>query len=282
MKTNHYWLSDNRLLSFVQEFKNTRELKPYHEELVRMLDYIEDVKRKVNILVEWRDTAWKWNLIKNILLHLNPRLASSMALNKPTDDELLQWYFQRYVPHLAKASEFKMFDRSWYNRAMVEPVMWFCSKEQYEAFMEFVTHFEKNLISDNSTDLIKIYLSVEKRIQAERLVDRQSSILTDWKSSFVDQHAQEKWGYYSHGKYEMLRRTHTDETPWHVIDANDRHKTRLETAKLLINNILPESERSKNLDLEPDSNIIRLWDVEAQKMKDEWKIWKIFDWDEAA
>lgn len=208
------------------EVKYYTELRSKQEELIKLQNWVKSVNKKVVILFEGRDAAGKGGAIRRVTEYINPRYYRQVALDKPTSDESQQWFFQRYINHLPKPGEIVLFDRSWYNRAVVEPVNGFCTEEEYQRFMDQVNDFEKMLIQSH-TYLIKFYFSISKEEQAARFKDIKSSPLKRWKMTAVDERAQELWDDYTYYKEKMFERTHTKVAPWTIIDANEKTKARL-------------------------------------------------------
>jgi len=202
-------------------------------ELVKLQRYIQDSGKKVLIIFEGRDAAGKWGNIKRFMESLNPRSARVVALMKPSDIEKWQWYFQRYIAHLPNAGEMVFFDRSWYNRAGVEPVMGFVGKKDYEKFMDDVPLLEKMLIQ-SGVKIIKFYFSVSKSIQAARFHERRTNPLKQYKLSPIDQFSQKLWDRYTIAEYENFSRTHTDHAPWTVINSDDKESSRINAIKYLL------------------------------------------------
>jgi len=192
------------------------ELKKLQVELLKFQNYVKEKGFKVIMIFEGRDAAGKGGTIKRIIEHLNPRGARVVALGKPSDQERTQWYFQRYVAHLPSAGEIVFFDRSWYNRAMVEPVMGFCSEREHHKFLKDAPQFEK-MIADEDIKIFKFYFSVTKEEQAKRFAKREQDPLKQYKFSEVDAKAQELWDAYALAKYMMLSATHTDVAPWTIV-----------------------------------------------------------------
>jgi polyphosphate kinase 2 len=230
------------------------ELQRLQVELVKLQEWIKDRGLKVVVIFEGRDAAGKGGVIKRITERLNPRVARVVALPKPTERELTQWYFQRYVPHLPAAGEMVLFDRSWYNRAMVEPVFGFCTNPEYEHFMKGVVGFEKDLVRQG-TVLVKLYFSVTKDEQARRFERRRDDPLRQWKLSEIDVQAQEHWEDFTERKYDMLRRTSTSAAPWTIIRSGSKPKARLNAMKVILNSV-PYEGRSTDLDFVPDAEIV--------------------------
>ena len=235
-------------------YAKMKELEVYQAELIKLLAKIEEKSEKVVILFEGRDAAGKGSLIGTIAQYLNPKHCRTVALGRPTDEERSQWYFQKYIKHFPKGGELVLFDRSWYNRAMVEPVFGFCTHDEYELFLDTVIPFEESFIS-HGTCLIKIYLSVSKEIQNERFGRRRTDPLRQWKLSEIDMQAQAMWNEFSTKKRVMLEKTHTTSSPWHIIRSDDKHKARIEAMKLIIRELGFEEEGSQ-IDLKADSSIL--------------------------
>jgi len=199
-------------------------------ELLKLQQWIESTGQRLVMLFEGRDAAGKGGTIKRIVEHLNPRGSTVVALNKPTDRERSQWYFQRYVAHLPSAGEIVIFDRSWYNRAGVERVMGFCSDAEYEEFLRFAPSFEAALVRSD-IHLVKLWFSVSRLEQRTRFVIRQLDPVRQWKLSAIDLASLDKWDDYTAAKEAMFDATHTDLTPWVVIKSNDKKRARLEAMR---------------------------------------------------
>ena len=199
-------------------------------ELVKLQNWVKQTHSKILIIFEGRDAAGKGSAIKRFTEHLNPRGAKVVALDKPTDMERGQWYFQRYVDHLPNAGEIALFDRSWYNRAGVERVMGFCTEQEYWKFVGQVPLFE-HILADDGVHLIKFYLSISKQEQARRLAERRDNPLKHWKLSPIDQQAQERWDAYTQAKEETFGLTDSDHAPWTIIKADDKLRARLEVMR---------------------------------------------------
>ena len=232
-------------------YAKMKELEIYQAELIKLLARIEEKSEKVIILFEGRDAAGKGSLIGTIAQYLNPKHCRTVALGRPTDEERSQWYFQKYIKHFPKGGELVLFDRSWYNRAMVEPVFGFCTEDEYALFLDTVIPFEESFIK-HGTRLIKIYLSVSKEIQSERFEKRRTDPLRQWKLSEIDMQAQAMWNDFTQKKRVMLERTDTASSPWHIIRSNDKHKARIEVMKLL----LRELNQNSRVDLKADKNVL--------------------------
>jgi polyphosphate kinase 2 len=230
------------------------ELKRMQIELMKLQKHMRNSGMRVLAIFEGRDAAGKGGTIKRITAFLNPRLTKVVALAKPSDTEITQWYFQRYVPHLPAAGELTLFDRSWYNRAMVEPVMGFCSDEQHKRFLKDVPLFEEMLVKDG-IKLFKFYFSVSKEEQAKRFESRKSDPLKQYKLSPVDNLAQKYWDKYSVKKFQMLNESNRTLSPWTIVRSDNKKRARLSCMKHLLSNLeyegkLPEEQ------LQPDPEIL--------------------------
>lgn len=242
-----------------------QELKPYQAELIRLQDYLEETQRRMIILFEGRDAAGKGGTIRRVTRYMNEKHYRVVALGKPTEEQRSQWYFQRYVREFPTGGEMVLFDRSWYNRAMVEPVFGFCTKEEYKNFMRGVVGFERDLVRQG-TILIKLYFSVTKEEQARRFERRKTDPLRQWKLSEVDLQAQERWEEFTEMKYEMLRRTSTVNAPWTVIRSDDKHLARLNVMKVILNSA-PFQRLDPTLNLAPDPSIVIPGATEVEIMR---------------
>jgi polyphosphate kinase 2 len=231
------------------------ELALLQSEFVNLQKWIANHKKRVAIIFEGRDAAGKGGSIKRFKEHLNPRTSRAVALSKPTEVEKGQWYFRRYIKELPNPGEIVFFDRSWYNRAVVEPVMGFCSKEQYEQFIVQVPEFEHLLYEDN-IKMIKFWFSISQDEQKKRFDDRLSNPLKRWKFSPVDMKGQELWKEYTHYKEQMFSRTHTNYSPWIIIKTNDKKEARLESMRYVLSQFDYEGKGESGITLLPDPNVI--------------------------
>ncbi|WP_224703038.1 polyphosphate kinase 2 [Devosia aquimaris] len=213
-----------------------RELFRLQHELVRLQDWIAHKGLKVAVIFEGRDSAGKGGAIKRITQRLNPRVCRVVALPAPNDREKTQWYFQRYVPHLPAAGEMVLFDRSWYNRAGVERVMGFCTPDELEEFFRTVPDFERMLVGSGII-LIKFWFSISNEEQEFRFRMRIDDPLKQWKLSPMDMESRRHWEDYTKAKEDMLQRTHTAESPWWIVDADDKKRARLNTIAHLLSAI---------------------------------------------
>ena len=236
----------------IQKIYDYEEMKQYQIELIKLQKHLEKTNKKMIILFEGRDASGKGGAIRRITRYMNSRHYRIVALGKPTETQKNQWYFQKYIQHFPTGGEMILFDRSWYNRAMVEPVFGFCTPEQYEIFMEDVVNFEHDLVRQDII-LIKLYFSVSKAEQLARFQSRQNDPLKQWKLSEVDLQAQDLWEEFSEKKYEMLKRTNSKSAPWHVIRSDDKHKSRIEAVKVILNSVDYEN-RNYSINFEPDED----------------------------
>lgn len=224
-------------------YKNRMSRKNYEAqkyelqvELLKMQKWVRETGQKIVILFEGRDAAGKGGTIKRFMEHLNPRGAKVVALEKPTEQEAGQWYFQRYINHLPTKGEIVLFDRSWYNRAGVERVMGFCTEEQYNDFMRQVPEFERHLIS-SGIHLIKFWFSVSRDEQRRRFSEREAHPLKQWKLSPIDKASLDKWDDYTLAKEAMFFNTDSAESPWIVIKSDDKKRARLNAMRYVLNKI---------------------------------------------
>ena len=232
-----------------------QELENLQIELVRLQRSVQLEWRRIAVIMEGRDAAGKGGTIRRFIEHLNPRSARVVALNKPSDVEKRQWYFQRYTEHLPNPGEIVFFDRSWYNRAVVEPVMGFCTKKQYKTFMQQVPEFEHMLYEDN-IEIVKFWFSIGKDVQEGRFQSRRINPLKQWKISPVDDKAQEHWDVYTKYKEEMFSKTHTAYSPWIIVKANNKKLARVESMRYLLSTLDYEGKKTPGVPLSPDPDII--------------------------
>ena len=254
----------------VRRFKREEELKPYQAELLRLQQYLEKTRTRMIILFEGRDAAGKGGTIRRVARYMNEKHYRIVALGKPTDEQKTQWFFQKYVTECPRGGEVVMFDRSWYNRAVVDPIFGFCSDVEYENFMIGCPGFEKDLVRQG-TILVKLYFSVTKEEQARRFARRKNDPLRQWKLSEIDVQAQDRWDEFTGQKYEMLKRTHTTFAPWTIIRSNDKHLARLNAMKVILNAV-PYERLDPELDFVPSHDIVisgsrELEQMEAQRLQ---------------
>ena len=232
-----------------------KELRRLQIELVKLQQWVSKNKKRVAIIFEGRDAAGKGGNIRRFAEHLNPRSMRLVALTKPTEVEQGQWYFRRYIKELPNPGEIVFFDRSWYNRAVVEPVMEFCTEAQYHNFMVQVPEFEHMLYEDGVI-IIKFWFSISKEEQFARFKSRLETPLKRWKFSPVDEKGQELWDRYTHFKEQMFSKTHTSYSPWITVQANDKKTARLECIRYVLSKFDYDRKENATTSLFPDPNII--------------------------
>lgn len=255
----------------VRQFKREEELKPYQAELIKLQQHLEQTRKRMIILFEGRDAAGKGGTIRRVTRYMNEKHYRVVALGKPTDEQKTQWFFQKYVRDFPRGGEIVLFDRSWYNRAVVERVFGFCSDEEYENFMIGCPGFEKDIVRQG-TILVKLYFSVTKEEQARRFERRKNDPLRQWKLSEIDVQAQDRWDQFTNQKYEMLRRTNTTHSPWTIVRSNDKHQARLNAIKVILNAV-PYERLNPELDFVPDHDVVvsgsrELELMEAQRLRE--------------
>lgn len=211
-------------------------LKTLQLELIRLQTWAINNNERIIVVFEGRDAAGKGGAIRRITERINPRYMRILALPKPTEEESTQWYFQRYVEQFPKAGEIAFFDRSWYNRAIVEPVNGFCTDEEYKIFMKQINGFEK-MLTQSGIRLVKIYMSISKKEQAKRFADIKSDPLKQWKMTSVDEKAQGLWSQYTFYKKRMFKKTNTDNAPWKIINANRKTDARVACIEHILDSI---------------------------------------------
>lgn len=250
----------------LQKQRDKDELKLYQAELIKLQRHLERTEKKLIILFDGRDASGKGGTIRRVTRYMNEKHYRVIALGKPSRAQSTELHMKRYIEQFPHAGEIVLFDRSWYNRAMVEPVMGFCSKQQYNRFMNEVTEYEKSFVSDGSTTLLKLYFSVSKKEQARRFKRRMHDPLRQWKLSEVDLQAQDLWGEFSEKKYRLLLKTHVPHAHWHIIRSDDKHLARLNTMRLILSQCRYIG-RSRTLDFNPDPRIIIPGDKEMRQMR---------------
>jgi polyphosphate kinase 2 len=258
---------DHAARKALRRLRQEEELKPYQVELLALQRHLEDHDRRMIVLFEGRDAAGKGGTIRRVTRYMNEKHYRVVALGKPTDQQRTEWYFQRYVEQFPTGGEMVLFDRSWYNRAMVEPVFGFCTEQEYKNFMRGVVGFEKDLVRQG-TILVKLYFSVTKKEQARRFERRRDDPLRQWKLSEIDVQAQEHWDDFTERKYQMLSRTSTIVAPWTVIRSEDKHRARLNAMKAILNAV-DYGPRPEGLDFVPDPKIVLSGAQEIQVMEAE-------------
>ena len=234
-------LNVERAIRYVDYQKKLQELQV---ELIRLQTWAINNDERIIVVFQGRDAAGKGGAIRRLTERINPRHMRIVALPKPTEDENSQWYFQRYVEQFPKAGEIVFFDRSWYNRAVVEPVNDFCTEKEYKIFMNQVNDFER-MILESGIHLVKIYMSISKKEQAKRFADIKSDPLKQWKMTKLDEKAQDLWDDYTEYKKAMFEKTNTDISPWKIIRANRKTDARIN----VINHILDRIPYDKDLEI---------------------------------
>lgn len=245
------------------EYEN--ELHLLQIELVKLQRWIQNEGKRLAVIFEGRDAAGKGGTIRRFVEHLNPRAMRVVALPKPTEEERGQWYFQRYMRQLPNAGEIVFFDRSWYNRGIVEPVNGFCTRQEYERFMQQVPEFEHMLVEDGVT-LVKFWFSISREEQVRRFKSRERNPLKQWKLSPLDGRAQELWDAYSKYKELVFSRTHTSFSPWIIVKANNKKRARLHSIRYLLSILDYEGKDDAGVSLLPDPNIVTRFHRNAVKI----------------
>ncbi|MDC1286661.1 polyphosphate kinase 2 [Gammaproteobacteria bacterium] len=241
-------------------------LKPYQAELIKLQVHLENTGQKAILLFDGRDAAGKGGTIRRVTRYMNEKHYRVLALGKPSDVQRTELHMKRYIEQFPHAGEMVLFDRSWYNRAMIEQVMGFCTRHQYRQFMERVNDYENSFVSDGKTHLLKLYFSVTKKEQARRFERRKNDPLRHWKLSEVDLQAQDMWDQLTEAKYKLLKKTHTEESPWFMIRSDDKHLARLETIKLILSQIKYRG-RARTLDFSVNPDVVIRGDRELKIME---------------
>ena len=229
-------------------------LRPFQIELLKLQHHLEMTQTPMIILFDGRDASGKGGTIRRITRYMNEKRYRVVALGKPSHEQTTQWYFQRYVSEFPTGGEIVLFDRSWYNRALVEPVLGFCTKTQYRDFLKGVVGFEKDLVRQG-TLLVKLYFSVDKAVQEQRFTRRETDPLRRWKLSEVDRQAQEFWKEFTKKKHRMLEQTSSGPAPWTIIRSNSKRRARLNAMKVILNSI-DYTDRDQSLDFTPAPKIV--------------------------
>ncbi|MBT4915477.1 MAG: polyphosphate kinase 2 [Formosa sp.] len=249
-------LKKNQYDSLISDVDYESELLKLQAELVDLQQWVAKHRQRVCILFEGRDAAGKGGAIRRFTEHLNPRSMRVVALTKPTDIEKGQWYFRRYIKELPDPGELVFFDRSWYNRAVVEPVMDFCSDNQYKKFMVQVPEFE-HMLHEDGVIIIKFWFSISKGEQKKRFNSRLKNPLKQWKFSPVDKEGQIRWDKYTSYKEQMFSQTHTSYSPWIIIKTNSKKQARLESIRHVLSRFEYDRKGSSNTTVLPDPNVVQ-------------------------
>ena len=252
-----------------------QELTKLQIELLKLQNHVKENGLKILMIFEGRDAAGKGGTIKRITEHLNPRGARVVALEKPSDIERTQWYFQRYTQYLPSAGEIVLFDRSWYNRAGVEPVMGFCTTEEHHEFLREVPEFEKMLVKSGII-LFKFYFSVSKKEQAKRFKKREIDPLKQYKLSPVDKESQNLWDKYTIAKFSMLMASNTDNAPWTIIKSDDKKRARLNCIRHILSNLEYEKKTESKDFFKIDKDILISGTQEIENMEHDHKLAKVY------
>ncbi len=265
-KKDKYKILDSALESHC----NKVELAPYQAELIKMQQHLEKTGKKMIILFDGRDASGKGGTIRRVCRYMNEKHYRVVALGKPSKTQQTELHMKRYIEQFPSTGEVVFFDRSWYNRAMVEPVMGFCTTKQYKRFMNKVVNYERNFTDDGKTILLKLYFSVSKGEQERRFERRKNDPLRQWKLSEVDLQAQDLWDEFSEAKYKLLQKTHTSQSKWYIVKSDNKQLARLHTIKLILNTVKYHG-RCRSLDFKPGKKIIVPGNVELMNMKKERK-----------
>jgi len=252
-----------------------KELTKLQIELLKLQNHVKEEGLKILMIFEGRDAAGKGGTIKRITEHLNPRGARVVALEKPSDIERTQWYFQRYTKFLPSAGEIVLFDRSWYNRAGVEPVMGFCTTEEHHEFLREVPEFEKMLVKSGII-LFKFYFSVSKKEQLKRFKKREIDPLKQYKLSPVDKESQNLWDKYTIAKFSMLMASNTDNAPWTIIKSDDKKRARLNCIRHILSNLEYEKKCENKDFFKIDKDILINGTQEIENMEHDHKLAKVY------
>ena len=249
-------ISNKNYDSLIKTIDYESELLKLQAELVDLQQWTAKHKKRVCVLFEGRDAAGKGGAIRRFTEHLNPRSMRVVALTKPTEIEKGQWYFRRYIKELPEPGELVFFDRSWYNRAVVEPVMDFCTDEEYNKFMVQVPEFEHMLYEDGVI-IIKFWFSISKQEQEKRFNSRLKNPLKQWKFSPVDKEGQIRWDKYTFYKEQMFSKTHNSFSPWIIIKTNSKKQARLESIRYVLSRFDYDRKGSSKTTVLPDPNIVQ-------------------------
>src|SRR3954465_301197 len=247
--------------------RSEAQLRPWQVELLKLQRHLEQTDRRMIVLFEGRDAAGKGGTIRRVTRYMNEKHYRVVAFGRPPEEQASQWYFQRFVAQFPAGGEIVLFDRSWYNRAMVEPVFGFCTQEEYQNFMLGVTGFEKDLVRQG-TVLVKLYFSVTKEEQRRRFARRHTDPLRQWKFSEIDAQAQDRWDEFTNRQYDMNKKTDTPSAPWVVIRSGDKQRARLNAMRVMLNAV-EYGDRSRELDFRPDNDVVLLGTEEIVLMEAE-------------
>lgn len=247
-------LQPKKYQKVIKLYQYETELLKLQTELVNLQHWVANHKKRVCVIFEGRDAAGKGGAIRRFTEHLNPRSVRVVALTKPTAAEMGQWYFRRYIKELPQPGELVFFDRSWYNRAVVEPVMGFCDETQYNKYMVQVPEFEHMLYEDGIT-IIKFWFSISKDEQMKRFNSRLANPLKQWKFSPVDKEGQKRWDLYTTYKEQMFSKTHNSFSPWIIIKTNDKKEARLQSIRYVLSQFEYDQKGRSKTSILPDPNV---------------------------
>mgnify|MGYP002640907925 CR=1 FL=1 len=250
----------------LSKYQQNEELKPYQAELIKLQQHIEQVGKKMIILFDGRDASGKGGTIRRLTRYMNEKRYRIEVPGKPSHRQQSELHMKRYIERFPAVGEMVLFDRSWYNRALVEPVMGFCTVKEYREFLNTVNLYEKNFIVDSKTILLKLYFSVSKGEQNRRFERRKNDPLRQWKLSEVDLQAQELWDEFTAKKFRLLQKTNSKEAPWFIIRSDSKHLARLETMKLILN-AMPYRGRSRTLDFSLNDDVVITGERELKLME---------------
>lgn len=248
------------------KFQQNEDLKPYQAELIKLQQHIEKTGKKVIILFDGRDASGKGGTIRRITRYMNEKRYRVEVPGKPSQRQLTELHLKRYIERFPSVGEIVLFDRSWYNRALVEPVMGFCTQKQYQEFLKTVNTYEHNFVSDGQTILLKLYFSVSKEEQNRRFERRMNDPLRQWKLSEVDLQAQDLWDEFTEKKFRLLQKTNSKEAPWYIIRSDSKHMARLETMKLILNSVRYRG-RARSLDFKMNEDVVISGEREVKSME---------------
>lgn len=259
-------VSEDKVAEILNEIEYDNELLKLQAELVNLQQWVAKHKKRVCIIFEGRDAAGKGSTIRRFIEHLNPRSIRVVALAKPTEEEGGQWYFRRYIKEMPNAGEIVFFDRSWYNRAVVEPVMGFCTEDQYDTFMRQVPEFEHMLYEDG-VEIVKFWFSISKEEQLKRINSRLNNPLKRWKFSAVDREGQDRWDQYTFYKEQMFSKSHTSISPWIIIKTNIKKEARLESIRYVLSKFKYDGRGDSGTSIFPDPNIVQRYHRVARQIE---------------
>ena len=247
-------------------YHKKKELKHYQAELIKLQRHLLRYRKKMIILFDGRDASGKGGTIRRITRYMNEKHYQVIALGKPSEMQKTELHIKRYVEHFPHAGEIVLFDRSWYNRALIEPVFGFCTDKQYKKFLKHVVAYERYFLADENTILLKMYFSVSKKEQEKRFARRKNDPLRKWKLSEVDLQSVNLWDEFTEKKFKMLKKTHTSASPWKILRSDNKYFARREAMKYILNAVRYRG-RNKTLDFTLNPNIAIAGEKELEMMK---------------